>query len=55
MSQENFSEQTAFEELVNKELTPEMAVKVGSAIGTFFRKKKFAFRLRRSNQWTHVC
>jgi phosphomannomutase/phosphoglucomutase len=25
--------------LVNKELTPEMAVKVGSAIGTFFKKK----------------
>ncbi len=25
--------------LVNKELTPEMAVKIGSAIGTFFKKK----------------
>jgi phosphomannomutase/phosphoglucomutase len=25
--------------LVNKELTPEIAIKVGSAIGTFFRKK----------------
>ena len=26
--------------VANKELTPEMAVKVGSAIGTFFKKKK---------------
>jgi len=26
--------------LVNKELTPEIAIKVGSAIGTFFKKKK---------------
>jgi phosphomannomutase/phosphoglucomutase len=25
--------------VVNKELTPEMAVKVGSAIGTFFERK----------------
>lgn len=25
--------------LTNKELTPEMAVKIGSAIGTFFKRK----------------
>ena len=40
--------------VVNKELTPEMAVKVGSAIGTFFGRKNLLIGSRCQNQRHNV-